>query len=175
VNRPDVNLEFEVSKFGSSGPGNVDVYVTVDEGATWEQYRLDMPPVWPTGSLDRGHGSLRGSVLVQLKDEGVIYGFYLVVKSRAGLGKAPPQRSEPPQIRVELDRTAPKAELYKPSADPGSHEVLILSWGATDRNLAPNPITLQYAETRDGDWHTIGPWSRPGSRSWSIWPSRTSW
>jgi hypothetical protein len=156
VNKPDVNLEFEVSKLGSSGAGNVDVYYTVDEGATWEQYRADVPPTWPATFEARGHGPVRGSVAVQLKDEGVIYGFYLVVKSKAGLGKPPPQRGEPPQIRVELDRIAPEAELYKPAADPGNREVLILSWRATDRNLAPNPITLEYAEHPNGPWHTIG-------------------
>jgi hypothetical protein len=133
------------------------VYFTVDEGATWEQYRADMPPSWPSSAaFERSHGSLRGWVPVQLKDEGVIYGFYLVVKSKAGLGKAPPQRGEPPQIRVELDRTAPKAELYKPLADPNNHDALILEWGATDRNLAPNPVTLEYAERPDGPWQTIG-------------------
>src|SRR5262249_6549095 len=37
VNKRQVKLEFEVAKFGPSGLGSVDVYVTEDEGGTWEK------------------------------------------------------------------------------------------------------------------------------------------
>ena len=35
VNKRQVKLEFDVDKFGPSGLGGVDVYVTTDDGATW--------------------------------------------------------------------------------------------------------------------------------------------
>ena len=34
-------------------------------------------------------------------------------------------------------------------------DALLLTWNATDRNLAPNPIWLQYAEGPNGPWQTI--------------------
>jgi hypothetical protein len=31
----------------------------------------------------------------------------------------------------------------------------VLTWTARDDNLAPNPITLQWAERKGGTWHTV--------------------
>ena len=43
----------------------------------------------------RGGGSVHGSVTVPLNKEGVAYGYWVVVKSRAGLGKAGAARQRP--------------------------------------------------------------------------------
>lgn len=171
VNKRLVRLDFEVAKFGSSGLGSVDVYVTTDDGQNWEKQPGDPTPVFPP-AVDRS-GPVKGSVAVQLLREGVIYGFCLVVKSRAGLGKAPPQRGDLPQIRVELDSTLPEAELYAPQADPMRRDTLLLTWKAADRNLAGNPITLEWAERRDGPWNPIGASELPntGRHSWAVPPN----
>jgi hypothetical protein len=79
----------------------------------------------------------------------------MVVKSKAGLGKKPPKSGDPPQMRVEVDTTPPYAELYVPKPIPGRNDALALTWTARDRNLAPYPITLQWAERAGGPWQTI--------------------
>ena len=171
VNSSKVTLQYEVNKFGPSGVGSVELYVTRDDGQKWERYgegqNLDIPV--PADS----HGpsnSVQRSLTVTLPGEG-IYGFYLVVKSGAGLGKpAPKDGVSLPQMRIEVDETAPQANLYAPVPDPQQKDCLILTWTATDRNLAEKPITLQWAERAGGPWETIGAAELPntGKFTWKL-------
>jgi len=151
-----VTFEYEVTKLGPSGLGTVEVYMTRDEGRSWQRAPMEQP-AGPAVPMDARGAAVpqRHSVTVQLEQEG-IYGFYLVVKNGAGLGKPAPQAGEPPQIRIELDTTAPVANLFVPELDSHEENAVVLSWSAADRNLAPNPITLEWAERRDGKWEAIG-------------------
>jgi hypothetical protein len=169
VNKRKVSLDFEVAKFGPSGLGSVDVYLTLDDGQTWERTPADAGAAHSLQET-RGGGPVRGSVTVQLNKEGTVYGFYVVVKSRAGLGKPPPQKGDVPQIRIEVDTTPPEAELYGPQPEPGKRDTLILTWKASDRNLATNPITIEWAERKEGQWSFIGPEALPnsGRYSWQV-------
>src|SRR5439155_1242790 len=72
----------------------------------------------PVTGENRGQGAVRGSVTVTLPADGKIYGFHLVVKSRAGLGKSPPRPGDAPQVRIEVDTLQPEAELYAPQPEP---------------------------------------------------------
>jgi hypothetical protein len=171
VNSSKVTLEYQVNKFGPSGVGSVELYVTRDDGQKWERYgegqNLNIPiPADARGTTN----SVQRSLTVTLPGEGT-YGFYLVVKSGAGLGKPPPKDGATlPQMRIEVDETAPQANLYAPIPDPQLKDCLILSWTATDRNLAEKPITLQWAERANGPWETIGAPELPntGKFSWKL-------
>jgi hypothetical protein len=169
-----VTLEYEVTKFGPSGVGSVEVYITRDDGQSWQLYGAPQTvslPV-PTAPADPKNSptSLRRSVTVNLPNEGV-YGFYLVVKSGAGLGKPAPRNGTPPQIRVELDTTPPKAKLYELVPEPGSHDSLVITWTATDQNLVPK-VLLEWAEQHNGRWEPIGGGELPntGRYSWQLPP-----
>jgi hypothetical protein len=169
VNKRKLSLDFEVAKFGPSGLGSVDVYLTLDDGQTWERTPADAGAAHSLQET-RGGGPVRGSVTVQLNKEGTVYGFCVLVKSRAGLSKPPPQKGDVPQIRVEVDTTPPEAELYGPQPEPGKRDTLILTWKASDRNLATNPITIEWAERKEGQWSFIGPEALPnsGRYSWQV-------
>lgn len=156
VNKRQVKLGFDVTRFGPSGLGGVDVYVTTDEGATWEKSAGDPNVSLPVTPETRGAQPVRGSVTVNLPRDGVIYGFYLVVKNRAGLGKEPPRSGDLPHARIELDTTGPEAKLYLPQPDPARRDCLTLAWEATDRNLAQNPVSIEWSAGRDGPWTFIG-------------------
>lgn len=168
VNKRQVQLEFGVAKIGPSGLGNVDVYLTLDEGATWEKVRSE--PITPTTSAEGKEGAITGSVTVQLDKEGLVYGYYLVVKSRAGLGRPAPKRGEPPQIRVEMDMTPPHVELYSPQPDTGRTDTLLLTWLVQDRNPGTAPVALEWAEQKEGPWYHIGPqeMSNTGRYAWQV-------
>jgi hypothetical protein len=150
VNKRQVKLGFNVTRIGPSGLGGVDVYITTDEGATWEKSTPDSKVSLPVSP------GTRGTVTVPMAKEGVIYGFYLVIKSKAGRGKSPPRPGDIPQVRVEMDLTTPVATLRAPQPAPGRHDSLILIWEATDRNLAQNPISLEWSKTANGPWVHIG-------------------
>jgi hypothetical protein len=155
INSNRVTLDYEVAKFGASGVGSVDLYVTRDEGRTWQRMGGEQNPTIPMPADTRGTGTVRRSITAELPGEGV-YGFFLVVRSGVGLGKPPPQNGEPPQIRVEVDATPPQATLYRLEPATGTKEALVINWDAKDRNLTTNPITLEWAERRDGRWESIG-------------------
>ena len=168
VNRRQVRLEYEVTKSGSSGIGSAEVYVTLDEGLNWALAATEPVTLSPADAA--GVGPQRMGVMLPLTQEGIVHGFTLVVKSKAGLGRPAPQRGEPPQIRVELDATPPDASLLNVAADPNRKEALIINYKATDRNLSNMPVQLEWAERRDGPWHAVseGEMSNSGRFLWTV-------
>jgi hypothetical protein len=165
-------LEFDVAKCGPTGLATAgDVYVTTDDGRTWSRSTVDVN-AWSMPAPVNGAGPLRGSVTVPLDKEAVVYGFVVIVKSKAGLGKAPPKPGDPPPLRVELDTTAPYAELKSPIVDPTQPDTLVLTWTATDAHLAAAPITLEWAADKGGPWRLIGDQLMPnaGRFNWRITP-----
>jgi hypothetical protein len=174
VKTREVRLDFTVAKVGPSGLGNADVYVTLDKGGSWKKLPGETPISLPPHTDLHGSEPISGSVGVQLPAEGTIYGFIVAVKSKAGLAPPPPKAGDAPEILVELDTTAPQAKLFKPFADPSQANTLTLSWAATDRNLADNPIVLEWSEQRDGPWSAIGggPLPNSGQFAWHL-PAQT--
>ncbi len=167
-----VTLEYTVANFGASGIRNVELYVTRDEGQHW-QLSEGMPNAGlPMPADSQAPGTpVKQTLTVDLQGEG-IYGFYLVVKSGAGLGKPPPQSGTLPQMRVELDTTPPEAVLYNPVPEPGRRDALLMSWDASDRHLGPKPVTLEWAASPDGDWKVIGErdMANTGRYVWAVPP-----
>jgi hypothetical protein len=166
-----VKLDFDVNNLGPSGFGSVEVYVTTDEGSHWTQLPPDTAPIQPPEM--RGLGQARGNVSVHLPDDGKVFGFYLIVRSRAGMGKDRPLAGTLPQIRLERDMKAPDAALKSADPDPTRRDTLILKWTATDSNLTERPITLQWAPKPEGPWEFIGGPELPntGSYAWQVPPA----
>lgn len=140
TNQLHLELDYEIPKVGPSGVGLVELWMTPDDGRTWRKFAEKTEPQPPFAFDVPGEG---------------VYGFTLVVKSRAGLGRKEPQPGEAPEVKVEIDTTAPMAALYPVEADPRRKDVLFLLWKAEDKNLGSNPITLQWAEKVTGPWQPI--------------------
>jgi len=155
VNDRQINLEYDV-RCGPSGVGRVELWTTKDEGRTWE-FLTDDP-------------DLRSPITASLPSEG-IYGLRIVVHSGAGLTKGPPQAGDLPEMRVQVDTTAPHVRLFEPRPDSGRRDTLVVSWEARDQNLAPRPVMLEYAEGPEGPWQPIAV-DMPGigSFSWQLPP-----
>jgi hypothetical protein len=172
VNKRQVKLGFDVARFGPSGLSTVDIYVTQDEGATWVQSKDDPAVSLPVSPEVSNQAPVKGTVTVQLPADGKVYGFYLVVKSRAGLGKPPPMPGAVPHVRLECDTTQPSAELYRPDPDPARGTSLVLSWKAEDRNLSQNPISMEWSANATGPWEFIGGPELPntGRYTWQVPP-----
>ncbi len=163
VNHTDVTLEYGLARVGPSGIGSIELWWTQNDGQAWELYAVD--PESKTGTIREG----KHKRTIELPGDG-IYGFVLVVKSRAGLGKAPPRAGDLPDIRIQVDTTTPKADLFEPKPDPQKPNTLLLKWNATDDNLANTPITLEWSEKREGPWVAIAPPlpNAPGKYSWTL-------
>ena len=167
VNKAEVKIDFEVARVGPSGLGTIDVYVTTNDGTTWEK---SAPPADVALPNEKHAGPASGTVTLSLPKEGMIYGFYLVVKSGTGLGKPGPRHHEPPQVRIERDTTVPMAELYSPQPAADWPNSLVLTWKAEDRNLAANPVSLEWAANAEGPWMFIGDAQLPntGKYTWTL-------
>jgi hypothetical protein len=173
INKRQYRLDFVVDMSGPSGVGGIEVYQTVDNGVSWERVILDPAGVvLPLPSDSKSAGPQRGSVLVNLPKEGVVYGFYLVVKSRSGRSLPAPGPGTSPQARLECDLTPPQASIDKIEPDPNRSNAVVLIWKATDRNLIANPVSLEWAPQPTGPWNFIGPPEHPasGEFSWQITP-----
>src|SRR5260370_29551712 len=96
VNTGEVALAYAITREAPSGVGRVELYWTRDDGKTWE--RAPMPPVADTELSDRRHQRI-----IELLEGDAVYGFSLVIKSRAGLSKAAPRSGDVPEMRIELD------------------------------------------------------------------------
>lgn len=153
VNDPRIALEYEV-KCGTSGVAKVELWISQDEGRTW-RYFTDDPTV----------GS---PIEATLPGEG-IFGLKLVVHSGAGLSKGPPQPGDPPDLRIEVDSTPPLVQMYEPKPDPRRRDTLNISWNATDRNLMPRPVTLEWSDRPEGPWRLIATdLPSTGSHPWQL-------
>jgi hypothetical protein len=182
TNRLEVTVKYELAQVGPSGVGSVDIYMTKDHGATWIKDGDD-----PTIKAAVPAGPGEQTRTLKLPPQDGVYGYTLVAKSRAGRGKLPPRPGDQPELIVELDRTAPKAVLYAPLPDPAQRDALILTWKAEDKNLAAQPITIEYKDASNGEWKTIGtklpntvahaaqvPPGVTGSYSWQVPPGTVS-
>ncbi|HZZ76866.1 MAG TPA: hypothetical protein VFE62_00010 [Gemmataceae bacterium] len=169
VNQHQIMLEYELRRVGPSGIGGIELWLTRDDGDTWEPYAAD-EDVQATALNNRQKRKfdLRDASDRPLADG--VYGLTLVVKNRAGLGKKP-RPGDVPEIRVEIDTTLPFAQMFQPIADPQHPDQVLLKWTAEDKNLAQTPITLEYAEKADGQWQVIAnDLDNSGRFSWKVGP-----
>lgn len=153
VNNRRVTMEYQVDKIGPSGVGGVDLYMTTDNGNTWLPVKAEH-----SAAASPAHPGepLRRTLTVVLSGADGLYGFTMVVRSGAGLGRPAPKHGDSPEMRLELDTKAPDAALYRPEPCPGQRDSLVICWKASDKNLGERPIALEWSEQPRGDWKPIG-------------------
>jgi hypothetical protein len=162
VNDPEVVLQYELNRVGPAGIGSVELWVTRNDGQTWEGWLKD-----PTVDASMKGGKYKRTL--QLPGEGV-YGLNLVVRNKAGVGKEP-VNGDAPEMRIEVDTTSPEAVLFKPEPDPMRRDALLIMWEAKDKNLTSQPITLEWAQEKNGPWNTIqANLPNTGRHSWQLPP-----
>ncbi len=170
VNQHQVMLEYELRRVGPSGIGGIELWLTRNDGETWEPYAADEDVHGTTVN----HRQKRKFDLRDASDRPFpdgIYGLTLVVKNRAGMGKKP-RPGDMPEIRIEIDTTLPDAQLFQPVADPQNPDQVLLRWNAKDKNMTATPINLEYAEKREGPWQPIAAdLDNSGRYSWKVGPS----
>jgi hypothetical protein len=148
-------LEYDVESVGPSGIARVELWGTRDGGRTWTSFGLDE---------DR-----RSPFFVTVNDEGV-FGFRVAVQSGAGLGGDPPKSGDLPDLWVAIDLTKPTCRILSAQQTAGPEGgQLVIRWEAADSALAPKPVTLLYAQDRDGPWLPIASGlENTGQYAWTI-------
>jgi hypothetical protein len=141
VNNPSMTLEYKIEEEGKSGIGKVEVWYTRDGGESWDVL-CDDP--------DR-----KSPVHFKLPGEGV-FGIRLVVSNSRGFGAEPPKAGDAPELVIEVDTTAPAAQLLSAKLGPTDDNACIdITWTADDKNLGSAPIDLYYSVNLGGPWTPI--------------------
>jgi hypothetical protein len=143
VNSKRIALNYEIKDKGPSGVSTIELWYTQDPaGRKWSKY------------MDKD-GKAEPPFVVEVSSEG-LFGFTLVVRSGVGLGDRPPQVGDRPQMWVEVDLTKPVVRLGNVDVGRGADTGrLTINWTASDKNIAPQPITISYAEKAGGTWKPI--------------------
>jgi hypothetical protein len=146
INVTSFKMAYEVEDKGASGVGKAEIWVTRDDGKTWSQWNVIDKPESPL-VID-----LAKATNTQVQG---IYGFKVVLQSGAGLSRETPKNGEAPDLRVDVDVEPPIVKIFEPTPDPTAKDTMILRWQAVDRNLANDPITLEWADSAKGPWIPI--------------------
>src|SRR5262249_360999 len=126
-----VSIKFELDKSAAQA---IEVWLTSDEGQTWQK----LP-----AAVQKGN-----SIDVKLPGEGA-FGLCLMGAGPNSANQAPP-RGESPDWRIVVDTTKPRAQLTSIRSGPdGSYDV---TWTASDKNLKPEPIDLEFSREPEGPW-----------------------
>jgi hypothetical protein len=139
INSTRASLDYRIDQIGPSGIGKVEVYMTADQGQTWQ--RLCDDP-------DR-----RSPVEFDLPGEG-LFGIRLAITNGNGFGGTPPRRGDTPTCWIEVDTSAPFVQL-RPVETLVSNGALDIRWQATDKNLGGEPVNLFYRSRADAPWQII--------------------
>jgi hypothetical protein len=161
-NKREFTLNCDIVDVGPSRLATVELYWTKDK-QTWKKYPETGPangglvgelPTRPD-KVEVSEGTERRKLPFKADADG-LYGFRIVARSGAGRGEPPPKAGDEPTAWVLIDTTPPLATLTK--VVPGNAEgnrSLHLQWTASDENLRPDPITLQYSLDGKTDWQPI--------------------
>lgn len=152
LNGVHASLAYQVEQKKNGGHEKVEVWLTCDDGQSWQRLAEDSDRESP--------------IEFDLPGEGV-YG--LTVTVNTGNSSVPPPKGESPAFTVEVDVTKPVAQLMAIRPLPESPGIYLITWSASDKNLKPEPIDLYYAASREGPWNSIAKsLKNDGSYRWQL-------
>jgi hypothetical protein len=154
VGHPHMYLDFQIDQLGPSGVGRMEIWLTKDQGQTWQK-QGDTRPAKSPAEID-------------LPGEG-LFGITLALSNGRGYGLTPPSAGDAPDCWVEVDLTKPAAEITSVRHAGPDDNALIITWTARDKNLTAMPIDLFFANDRKGPWYPIAKGLRnDGTYRWNV-------
>lgn len=141
VNNPKVSLHYQIENAAPNGVSRVDVWLSRDQGQTWQK-----------------HAEVNGNkspIEVQMPGDGT-FGLILAPAAASGLVTPPSAADQADAVWLEVDATKPDLQIkdIQTSHDKGQAAVQV-RWTAHDKNLADAPVDLLYAATPRGPWILI--------------------
>jgi hypothetical protein len=134
MNTTRVGIDYNVGKAGTSGVSKIDIWMTQDNGRSWQRIGEE--------------SSVRKPIQAELPGEGV-FGIRLVGTNGNGVGGKPPVSGDTPSMTFEIDLTEP--HIHSVEAEPFFRNGIIdIKWKVTDKNLGSEPISLFYASQKSG-------------------------
>jgi hypothetical protein len=139
-------IPFEIDQAADAArmPAEVQLHVSVDQGAHWQVYGRVAP-------------AQRQFLFRAGADEE--YWFAIVTRDRSG--QLHPERPEGPGLRVLVDTTLPELKLDARQGEAGQ---VVLRWQITEPHLKLDTLRIQYRSDPAGSWQTVAI-DRQGIRS----------
>lgn len=141
VKNARLKLNYRIEKEGASGVGKVEIWVTSDQGQSWQRLAEDPDKKSPASVMLPGEG---------------VYGLSFRATNGLGFGGEPPAPGDRPDWLVEVDSTPPKAKILSidptKSTQPGW---VLIRWIVSDKNLPEEPIRLEYSSSPSGPWKLV--------------------
>src|SRR5206468_6036978 len=128
------SVEYRIDQVGPSGVGKVEVYMTADQGQSWQRLRED---------IDR-----KSPADIDLPGDG-LFGIRLAITNGNGFGGTPPKMGDAPHCWIEVDTTPPFVQL-RPTEIVPQGGALDIRWTASDQNLGAEPVSLFFRTRADG-------------------------
>lgn len=164
------------AKVGPSGLLKATLY-WADEKLDWQKHKEEKGPLPapPVNGADKQRVIPVGFTFEAPKDG--LYHFIVIIENHRETSRAIPKKGDPGDVQVMVDTTRPAVEMPAPRvARNGDFGAAVdIRWKATDANIAPVPIKLEYMALRPdragepGEWKAITPdWiDNTGQYSWS--------
>lgn len=151
------SLDYVLEAVDTRGVEAVELYGSVDEGATWKLWGRDPDRQSPFD--------------IETREEGV-FGYRIVVVGRSGLASARPIDGDLPDMVVVVDKQNPEVRISGARYGEGDRVgALVIRYEVSDVNLKERPITLAFSENPDGPWTTIaGGLRNDGDHVWPADP-----
>lgn len=152
VNSRRFGLPFTLSNVGVSGISVRELWYTRDNGRSWQK-----APKGPDDSIlptNPGENTPNDKFAFTADADGQ-FGFSVVVRSGVGLGDHDPRPGDAPRMTVEVDTLAPQVQVLVRRGQGADIRNVTIEWSAADKNLADRPVTLLYAEKKEGEWKPI--------------------
>lgn len=151
-------LNYQVDSLALADFQEIVIWVTRDQGSTWDRLGVTTNPTGPYAVSVDGSG---------------LYGFRLVVSGRNGLKGRIPQPGDSADTWVLVDVDAPQVRLSGAPFGAGENAgKLLIQWQATDLRLELRPIDLEYSTSPEGPWTSIEKNLRnSGSYAWAVDPN----
>jgi len=174
INTKKVSLKVNAT-VGPSGLTKSYLYAA-DDKLVWVKSKENGPQAAPETTAPDKPRVVPVDFEYEAKEDG-LFNFIIIMVSHAGPSGRVPKTGDPGQIQVMVDTTKPVVEIISTrvatNGDRGA--VVDIRWKATDANIAPVPIKLEYQairRNRPGDvaeWKAITPdWiDNTGQHTWS--------
>lgn len=134
-------LSYDINAIDPSGVGRVDLWMTENQGRSWQLWGSDPDKTSPFP--------------VEVKAEG-LFGFRVVIHSRDGLTGDGPASGDDADMWVRVDTQSPLAQITSVPYGRGK-EVgrLVINYRAADPFLTLRPVRISYSRAPQGPWTII--------------------
>lgn len=144
-----IPFRYDAAELQSLGAREIRLLVSKDRGLTWNPVQTVSPDA--------------GKFQFQAPGDGE---YWFMVKTLDAQNRQYPDGNSEPGLQVIVDTTSPRLDLALRQTAPGHVQ---LSWAATDANIDPTQLRLEYMQPGDTNWQTVGivPKSN-GQTEWSV-------